>query len=130
MRFLWALPNTLVGLPLLLIGILTGGRARVVEGVLEVWGGALAFLLGRCVPIAGGALAMTLGHIVIGRSEHAMELTRAHERVHVRQSERWGPFFIPAYFLAGLISILRGGNGYRDNHFESEARLTTRAQRR
>ena len=85
---------------------------------------------GRCVPIAGGALAMTLGHIVIGRSEHAMELTRAHERVHVRQSERWGPFFIPAYFLAGLIAILRGGNGYRDNHFESEARVATRALRR
>jgi len=121
MRFLWALPNTVVGLPLLFVGVFTGGSARVVDGVLEVWGGALTFLLGRCVPVPDGALAMTLGHVVLGQSEHAMEHTRAHERVHVRQCERWGPFFIPAYFLAGLIAILRGGHGYRDNWFEQEA---------
>lgn len=121
MSYLWALPNTVVGLPFLFVGLLTGGSARIVDGVLEVWGGALSFLLGRCVPIAGGALAMTLGHIVIGRSERAIVLTRAHERIHVRQCERWGPFFIPAYFLASLIAILRGGHGYQDVEFERKA---------
>jgi hypothetical protein len=101
-----------------------------VDGVLEVWGGALSFLLSRCVPIRGGALAMTLGHVVLGRSEQAMEITRAHERVHVRQCERWGPFFIPAYFLAGLIVIFRGGHGYRNNWFEREAYSSDETMRR
>lgn len=120
-RYLWAAPNSAVGLLLLGVAALSGGRAQIVDGVLEVWGGALGFLLRRGVPIAGGALAMTLGHIVVGRSEEALSLTRDHERVHVRQCERWGPFFIPAYALAGLIAVLRGGSGYRDNWFEREA---------
>ena len=121
MSYIWALPNTVVGLPFLLAALVTGGSARIADGVLEVWGGVLSFLLGRCVPIGGGALAMTLGHIVLGRSERAIVTTRAHERIHVRQCERWGPFFIPAYFLASLVAILRGGHGYRDNRFEREA---------
>ena len=126
-RYLWAAPNTLVGLPLMGVALASGGRVRIVDGVLEVSGGALASLL-RGVPIQGGALAMTLGHIVVGRSEEALALTRDHERVHVRQCERWGPFFIPAYFLAGLVAILRGGNGYRDNPFEREARVSLHTQ--
>ena len=128
-RYLWAAPNTAVGLPLVLAARAErrAGHA-VVDGVLEVSGSALAFLLRRLVPIEGGALAMTLGHIVVGRSEEALALTRDHERVHVRQCERWGPFFIPAYFLAGLVTVLRGGNGYRDNPFEREARVSLHTQ--
>jgi hypothetical protein len=121
LKYLWAAPNSFVALPFLVVGLLTGANARVEDGVIEAWGGALSFLLRRCVPIPGGALAMTLGHVVLGRSEHAIVVTRAHERVHVRQCEVWGPFFIPAYFVAGLAAILRGGNGYRDNWFEREA---------
>jgi hypothetical protein len=120
MRYLWALPNTMVGAPFALLGLLTGGRGRMVDGVYEVSGGALAPLL-RLVPITGGAVAMTLGHVVLGRSADALERTRIHERVHVRQYEQWGPFFIPAYFLAGLVAIVRGGHGYHDNWFEREA---------
>ena len=127
-RYIWAAPNTAVGLPFLALAALSGGRARLVDGVLEVSGGAPALLLRRLVSIEGGALAMTLGHIVVGRSEEALALTRDHERVHVRQCERWGPFFIPAYFLAGLVTILRGGNGYRDNPFEREARVSLPTQ--
>ena len=127
LQYLWAGPNSAVGLPFLALAVLSGGRARLVDGVLEVSGGVLGLLLRR-VPIQGGALAITLGHIVIGRSEEALAVTRNHERVHVRQCERWGPFFIPAYFLAGLITILRGGNGYRDNPFERKARDSLHAQ--
>jgi hypothetical protein len=32
---------------------------------------------------------MTLGHVVIARDQDLLDLTRAHERVHVRQCERW-----------------------------------------
>jgi hypothetical protein len=41
--------------------------------------------------------------------------------VHVRQYERWGPFFIPAYLLCSVWLMLRGYNAYLDNPFEVEA---------
>ena len=50
-------------------------------------------------------------------------ITRAHERVHVRQYEWWGPLFVPAYLLAGLWALIHGGHPYFDNRFEREARL-------
>lgn len=90
-------------------------------GVLEAWGGGVTWMLRRCVPLPGGAMAMTLGHVVIGVSEAALDASRTHERVHVRQCERWGPLFIPAYLLASVIVGLRGGEMYRDNPFEREA---------
>ena len=64
---------------------------------------------------------MTLGHVVIARDEHLLEETRAHERVHVRQCERWGPLFIPAYLAASLVLWLVGRRAYEDNPFEREA---------
>jgi hypothetical protein len=69
----------------------------------------------------GGVAALTLGHVVLGMSRAALAHTRAHERVHVAQVERWGPFFLPAYALASLWALLRGRNPYRDNPFEREA---------
>ena len=65
---------------------------------------------------------MTLGHVVLGRNARALEVTRAHERVHVRQYESWGPFFLPAYFLAGACALVMGRHPYFDNRFELEAR--------
>jgi hypothetical protein len=50
-----------------------------------------------------------------------MEACRAHERVHVRQCERWGIFFLPAYLGGSLWAAMRGGDPYRDNPFEREA---------
>jgi hypothetical protein len=46
---------------------------------------------------------------------------RTHELVHVRQYERWGPLFVPAYLASSAIIWLRGGDPYRDNPFEREA---------
>ena len=67
------------------------------------------------------ALAMTFGHIVFGQSISALDITRAHERVHVRQYERWGPLFLPAYFIASFYQFARKRDPYRDNPFEVEA---------
>ena len=64
---------------------------------------------------------MTLGHVVIARDATSHDKTRAHERIHVRQCERWGPFFIPAYLLTSLVLKLRGKDAYHDNPFEREA---------
>jgi hypothetical protein len=40
----------------------------------------------------------------------------------VRQYERWGVFFFPAYALCSLWQAMRGRDWYRDNPFEREAR--------
>ena len=120
--YCWALPNTLLGLIVVPAAVLSGGRARRVEGVLEVDGPVVAWLLRHLVPLRGGALALTLGHVVLGRDAAALARSRTHERVHVRQYEVWGPLFIPAYLIAGLLAYVRGGHPYWDNPFEREAR--------
>jgi hypothetical protein len=119
--YLWTLPTTCVGLLFLPLALLGGGGMRAVEGVLEIHGGLVRAFLRHCTLLHGGASAMTLGHVVLGQDEHLLDLTRAHERVHVRQAERWGPFFLPAYGIASLVALLRGGSAYRDNYFEREA---------
>ncbi len=92
-----------------------------VTGVWEFYGGGVAWLLEHAVPIDGGARALTLGEVVLGRSVAALDLTREHERVHVAQCRRWGPFFIPAYFAASAIAWLTSRDAYRGNAFEREA---------
>jgi hypothetical protein len=118
LRYLWASPNTLLGLVIALAGLAGGGRARVFRGVLEVHGPGIRWLLGL---VPGSVQALTLGHVVLGRDQGALESTRAHEEVHVRQYERWGPAFLPAYLVASLVAGLRGGDPYRNNRFERAA---------
>src|SRR5207245_4041198 len=100
---------------------ISGGGYRVVDGILELHGGAVDIFLRRCTLLRGGASAMTLGHVVLGRDELTLNITREHERVHVRQAERWGPLFLPAYLGASVIQLLRGRRAYLDNPFEREA---------
>ena len=57
----------------------------------------------------------------IGRDVECLDTSREHELVHVRQYERWGPVFIPAYLLSSLCLWLRGRDAYFDNPFEREA---------
>ena len=119
--YIWALPTTALGLLFVAPALLSGGGVQRVDGVLEVYGGAAALFLRRATLLKGGASAMTLGHVVLGRDRLALERTRRHERVHVRQCERWGPLFLPAYLAASAVMWLRGRNPYRDNPFEREA---------
>jgi membrane protein YqaA with SNARE-associated domain len=119
-RYVWASPLTVLGLTLATL-TLGGGRVRIVAGVIEAHGPWLRWLLSTCVPLSGGAAAITFGHVVLGQDEHALNRTRAHERVHVRQYERWGVLFLPAYAAASLLALLSGGHYYFDNVFEREA---------
>jgi hypothetical protein len=70
---------------------------------------------------------MTLGHVVLGTDQAALEQTRAHELAHVRQAERWGPLFLPAYLAASAWAWLAGRHYYRDNWFERDARRRERS---
>jgi hypothetical protein len=116
--YLWALPNTLLGLACLPLVIMTGGRARTERGVLELYGGFAAWFLRT---ICRGASAMTLGHVILGRDRAALDRTRDHEHVHVGQYMWWGPFFLPMYGLSSFLCWRKGLNPYLDNHFEKVA---------
>jgi hypothetical protein len=119
--YVWSLPTTLLGLPFLALSVVSGGRTRIVDGVIETHGRAVAWFLRRGVPLVGGARAMTLGHIVLGRDAESLDATRDHERIHVAQCERWGPLFVPAYLVASLTAAVRGRDPYRANGFEVAA---------
>ena len=116
LRRLWASPTTAVGVGALVLTLLTRGRVHAHTGVLEIHGGFATWLLRRV-----GAGAMTLGHVVLARDLLSHELSREHERVHVRQVERWGPLFLPAYGIASVVAWWKGGHYYYDNVFEKEA---------
>ena len=125
--YLWALPVTFLGLLIVLMARNSGGVQQQVDGVLEAAGGWPARVLLHGFPFSGPVAAITLGHVVVGVSLDALEQTRVHERVHVRQFERWGVLMVLLYPLAGVIAALRGGNPYIDNVFEREARAAERA---
>ncbi len=120
LRYLWAFPNTAIGLLLFFPSLVSGGRVRCVRGVLEITGNAAAWVLQR-VSFSGPVAALTLGHVVLGVDEERLEWWRSHELVHVRQYEQWGPFFIPAYLFSSLAARLKGKDSYLDNRFEAEA---------
>jgi hypothetical protein len=126
-RYMWAAPATAIGLAAASLA-LPNGRLTLVEGVVEAHGPLLRTLL-TCLPLPGGVVALTLGHVVLARDEAALDATRAHERVHVQQYERWGPFFLPAYLGASLWALARGRHVYFDNCFERDARWRAREDR-
>lgn len=121
----WALPCTALGLVPSAVVILLGGKAMRKDGTLEV---TLRKRLSSCgktaksLPFRG----ITFGHIVIAVTEEELGRLRAHELVHVRQYERWGIFFFPAYLGSSLWQLLRGRRPYLDNHFEVQARNDSR----
>ena len=120
LAWIWAGPGSLVGLALCALARASGGVARRHRGTLEAHGGALAMLMARM----GGPrslCALTLGHVILARDAASLEDFREHERVHVRQWERWGVLFPFAYLASSLWAWARGRDPYRANRFEREA---------
>lgn len=116
----WVSPCSVMGLAFALPVVLAGGSARRIGRVLEVNAGSGTGLVGsafRRLPWS----AITLGHVIIGANRHELRRLRAHELVHVRQFEQWGPFFLAAYTLASLVALLAGKGLYAGNWFERQA---------
>lgn len=120
LSYVWASPNSLLGLigGTAMLGL--GGRVRWEGGCAEFSGGLIGSFL-RSPAVACPYHAITLGHVILGTDEGALDCAREHEQVHVRQYERWGPLFLPAYVASSAWQLLRGRRCYRDNYFEREA---------
>lgn len=118
-QVIWTAPNTLLGLLIGVLNLLAGGRMRWRIGAIECSGGIVRRLFGG-IPNRR-IIAMTLGHVILGIDEDALESVTNHERVHVRQYERWGVLFLPAYAIASIVAWRRGQDPYRGNMFEVEA---------
>ena len=119
-RYAWASPNTAIGLVLGLLAVLFGARLEPRQGVLEFFGGRFGGLF--AAPwLACPFRAVTLGHVIFATDAVTLDCARAHEHVHVRQYEQWGPFFLPAYAASSLWQLACGRRCYRDNWFERQA---------
>ena len=119
LAYLWAAPNTLLGLGCGILGLLCGGKVQLRQGCIEFYGGGLAYVLRRLPP--NGVRAITIGHAILGLNERELDQCRKHEQVHVRQYERWGVAFIPAYLSCSFYLWLLEKDFYRANPFEVEA---------
>lgn len=120
-KYLWALPCSLSGLGIALPLLLLGAVPRLVAGVIEIGFDQIDHPIARRLlrwPFRG----ITFGHVVLAATHEMQALLRAHERVHVRQYEKWGLLFFLLYPLSSLIQLLRGRRPYEDNCFEIEAR--------
>ena len=135
-KVLWASPATLIGLVAGAGCMLAGARLRRHTGVLEFTlrgagkarrarrSGHVRRARRQALSSAFGwpFVAITFGHVVLAASPQDQSRHRAHERVHVRQYERWGPLFLLAYPAESAWQWLRGRRAYVDNRFEVAAR--------
>jgi hypothetical protein len=117
---LWVLPYTLFGLLIGIVGLATGAKGQILNGVIEFYGGGIGWLL-KLFFWGRGAAALTIGHVILGLNKDYLNSSRNHELVHVRQFERWGIFMGPAYLGCSIFLWLTGKDSYYDNPFEKEA---------
>ena len=105
-RILWASPNTLVGLAFGALGLPFGARMGRGDGAILFLDHPAMSWIPPC--------AITFGHCVIYRrgvgpddpvrryDKQGWQRVGDHEGAHVRQYERWGPFFLPVYLASAL----------------------------
>ncbi len=111
LRVAWAAPWSVLGL---LLSLSFSSRRRT-HGILLCEGASWPRRFGWRYR------AITFGHVILC-IDRADDPLLAHELVHVRQYERWAPFFIPAYAVASMWAYARGRRAYSDNPFELAAR--------
>jgi len=112
----WAGPLTLVGFGLAALS----GRRPAWDPDLHCFVVRNAGGPSRLALRSVGAHANTVGQIVIATQRAPSAALLAHEAVHARQAERFGPLLFPLYVWLGA------RYGYRDNPLERAARLGAR----
>ncbi len=120
-KIFWAAPCSVIGMVLALLVVLCGGKARLGARTVEATFRPCESDCGKFVRWLPYR-AITLGHVIVAVTEPELNALHSHELAHVAQYERWGVLFFFAYAASGLWQWLRGGNAYRDNYFEVQAR--------
>jgi hypothetical protein len=120
LRFLWAAPCSLIGAVFAILALAFGGSCRRVGCTVEV---ALRVRQSQVptLPARWPFGAITFGHVILGQSHEFLASVRAHELIHVRQYEAFGPFFLLAYPAASAWALLHGHCPYAGNYFEQQA---------
>ena len=124
-KLLWAMPCSAIGLGLAAFALVAGGKAKWSAGALEVTyrdSRASCGKLAQTLPFRG----IVFGHVILAVTQEELATIGAHERVHVEQYERWGPFFLIAYVASSLWQLLRRRSPYWHNYFEIQARERSR----
>jgi len=122
--FVWSLPNTAVGYLFALA--LARSCPKATSAYWPYPRVAICrdgSVLQRCW-MSMRILGASCGAVVVVRDGDSFtERTLKHESRHTAQSFVFGPFFGPAYVLAGLWAVIvRGENFYYANAFEIDAR--------
>lgn len=125
LRFLgliWCLPWSVLGL---LVAAVGGGQLlRYSE-----WGVELSARPGWLIAKVfdwTGTCGATWGCVVFYATPAPAERTVRHERRHILQAMVLGPLFPVVYLLCSVFAMLSGGNAYRDNALEQDARQAER----
>jgi hypothetical protein len=124
LKWLWALPLTLVGLPLV---VLTKAHHAAQASLLRSQHGyvftaqsrLIASLL-RLHPM-GRMDAVAVGCCILAKDAESLIKHLPHELVHVQQSQRWGVFFPVAYLVSSMWQLINGRCAYAENYFERQA---------
>jgi hypothetical protein len=121
----WALPLTLIGLPLWLWVRVTrqNGSAQIINSrvgyLLTAHSPTIAAWL-RYHPM-GHMHAVAVGCCIFASDASALKTHLPHEQVHAFQAQRWGVVFPMAYLASSLWQWSQGRCPYADNYFEKQA---------
>lgn len=125
LAFLWSLPMTAIGV---LWALVLGAKWYRQEP--DDW--SLHFICpdggrGQSFLLRFNVAAQTLGAtIVYARARLAIyDVLVTHERVHVRQNMKFGPFAPVLYAMASIVAWAYGGDAYKSNDGEEEARYAS-----
>jgi hypothetical protein len=120
----WALPLTLIGLPLVVLAkVQHRWQARMLRSshgyVFTAHSRLIASLL-RLHPM-GSMDAVAIGCCVLARDAQSLVKHLSHELIHVQQAQHWGVLFPIAYLASSVWQLLHGRCAYADNYFECQA---------
>ena len=118
----WAFPNTVIGAAIGFVGFAIDHAFGNGDATIALRDGILHF---EDSPLVPDRAALTLGEAqIFGLREDQISRNGftigEHEDQHTIQAEILGPFFLPAYGVAGFVSVLDGGGFVNENNFFEE----------
>lgn len=120
----WALPLTVLGLPLFALAMAQRKNQtsvlRTQHGIVFTAHSKLIAKMLQWHPL-GRMDAVAIGCCVLAQDSQALAKHLPHELVHVQQALHWGVFFPLAYSASSVWQLLRGRCAYADNYFERQA---------